>query len=183
MKIGVISDTHDNLASMLTALAIFKEDEVELIVHCGDWVAPFAVKFFSDNSGDIPVKGVFGNNEGDTKSIVLKNQKLAKPVELAMRKALEFQVPGGAWLVACHGEDTAVLEALIRSRKYQAVFTGHTHAVRNELIDGVRVLNPGSTCFACEGAIVDAATVAIYDSDANTAEVKSFPRPLDAKKP
>jgi putative phosphoesterase len=181
MKIGVISDTHDNLASMQRALEIFKAERVEMIVHCGDWVASFAVKFFADNSGDIPVKGVFGNNEGDTKSIVIKNQKLAKPVEFAERKVLEVALPNGDWLAACHGEDMAMLEALVHSQKYRAVFCGHTHAVRNELVDGVRVINPGATCFAREGRIVDEATVAIYDSATNSAGIKSFPWPLDAK--
>ncbi len=170
MKIGVISDTHDNLKSMKAALGVLLDHKVKLIVHCGDWVAPFAVEFLSKNSGDIPVKGVFGNNEGDTKSIVIKNAKLDKTIELAERKVLEFEVEDRC--IACvHGEDAAVLDALIHSKKYDAVFTGHTHRTRNEVIDEVLVLNPGTTCFASEGQIIDEATVAIYDSGTNTAEI------------
>jgi uncharacterized protein len=63
MKIGVISDTHDNLKSMQKALQVLMQHKVELIVHCGDWVAPFAVKFFSENSGDVPVKGVLATTK------------------------------------------------------------------------------------------------------------------------
>jgi uncharacterized protein len=170
MKIGVISDTHDNLKSMKAALEVLLDRKVELIVHCGDWVAPFAVEFLSKNSGDIPVKGVFGNNEGDTKSIVIKNAKLAKPIEFAERKVLDFEVEGRH--IACvHGEDAPVLDALIHSKKYDAVFTGHTHRTRNEVINEVLVLNPGTTCFASEGQIIDEATVAVYDSETNTAEI------------
>lgn len=170
MKIGVISDTHDNLKPMQAALQVLLDHKVDLIVHCGDWVAPFAVEFLSKNSGDIPVKGVFGNNEGDTKSIVIRNAKLAKPVEFAERKVLEFTADGKH--IACvHGEDTPVLDALIRSKKYHAVFTGHTHRPRNEVVGGVLVLNPGTTCFAAEGQIIDEATVAIYDSASNTAKI------------
>lgn len=155
---------------MKTALGVLADHKVELIVHCGDWVAPFAVEFLSRNSGDIPVKGVFGNNEGDTKSIVIRNAKLAKPIEFADRKVLEFEAKGRH--IACvHGEDIPTLNALIRSKKYDAVFTGHTHRPQNENIDGVLVLNPGTTCFASEGEIIDEATVAIYDSETNTAEI------------
>lgn len=170
MKVGVISDTHDNLKSMKAALGVLMDRKVELIVHCGDWVARFAVEFLSKNSGDIPIKGVFGNNEGDTKSIMMRNLKLAKPIEFAERKVLEFEAERRR--IACvHGEDAPVLDALIRSRKYDAVFTGHTHRTRNEVIDGVLVLNPGTTCFASEGQIIDEATVAVYDSETNAAEI------------
>lgn len=144
--------------------------DIELIVHCGDWVAPFAVEFFSKNSGGIPVKGVFGNNEGDIKSIVVRNAKLAKPIQFAERKVLEFEA-GGKRIAVYHGEDKPTLGALIHSKKYDAIFTGHTHRPRNEVIDGVLVLNPGTTCFASEGRIIDEATVALYDSATNTAEI------------
>jgi putative phosphoesterase len=173
MKIGVISDTHDNLPSLKKALELLQQRQVELIVHCGDWVAPFAVEFFSRNSGEIPVKGVFGNNEGDTKSIVIRNAKLAKPIEFAERKVLELQTDGKS--IACyHGEDKPTLDALIHSGKYQAIFTGHTHKVRNEMIGGVLVLNPGTTCHAADSEIIEESSVAIYDSQTNSAEVIVF---------
>ncbi|EDK72866.1 phosphodiesterase, MJ0936 family [candidate division TM7 genomosp. GTL1] len=170
MKIGVISDTHDNLKPLKQALDVLMEHKVDLIVHCGDWVARFTVEFLSKNSGNIPVKGVFGNNEGDTKSIMLRNAKFAKPVEFAERKVLDF-VADGRRIAAYHGEDAPTLDALIRSKKYDAVFTGHTHRPRNEVIDDVLVLNPGTTCFASEGEIIDEATIAIYDTASNTAEI------------
>ncbi len=170
MKIGVISDTHDNLKSMRAALGVLLNHKVELIVHCGDWVAPFAVEFFSKNSGDIPVKGVFGNNEGDTKSIMARNAKLTKPIEFAERKVLEFEA-GGRHIGCVHGEDIPTLDALIRSKKYDAVFTGHTHRSSVENVDGVCVLNPGTTCFAVDAEEEIEATVAIYDTDTNSGEI------------
>ena len=174
MKIGVISDTHDNLMSMQQALDIFKQQAVDLIVHCGDWVAPFAVEYFSQNSGDIPVMGVIGNNIGDTRQVAKRNPLLAKPILFAERHVLEVDIENGRKIACCHGHDRPTLEALISCKKYQAIFTGHTHKVRNEVIDGVLVLNPGTTCHASEGKIIPEATIAIYDSLANTAEIISF---------
>ena len=170
MKIGVISDTHDNLKPMKAALEVLLNHKVELIVHCGDWVAPFALEFLSKNSGDIPVKGVFGNNEGDIKSIMARNAKLAKPIEFAERKVLEFEA-GGRSIACVHGEDAPTLDALIRSKKYHAVFTGHTHRPIIQDIDGVCVLNPGTTCLAVDAEEEIEATVAIYNTDMNTGEI------------
>ena len=171
MKIGVLSDTHDDLRSTKRALEVFLKRKVDLIVHCGDWVAPFAVEFISRNSGDIPVKGVPGNNEGDIRAIVLRNQKLDKPVQMAERRVLAVELPDGGQVAAYHGDDELILEALIGCGKYKAVFTGHTHAVRNEKVGEVLVLNPGAVCYARNGEIKDEATVAVYDSDANSAEI------------
>ena len=48
MKIAVMSDTHDNIWNLEDALAIIKDEKADLIIHCGDFVAPFMLimKFF-----------------------------------------------------------------------------------------------------------------------------------------
>lgn len=49
---------------------------------------------------------------------------------------------------------------------YQAVFSGHTHAVHEERIGGCLWLNPGEV-MGWQGR----ATCALYDTIANTAEI------------
>ncbi len=73
-----------------------------------------------------------------------------------------------------HGDDHEILRTLIDSQKYDVVFTGHTHTVRNEKVGKTLVLNPGTTSYASEGEIIDKATVAIYNSQTNSAEIVSF---------
>ena len=58
MRVGVITDTHDWLAGMEKAAEIFKNEKVDLIIHCGDWVSPFAIEFFMQLI-NVPVKSVF----------------------------------------------------------------------------------------------------------------------------
>ena len=36
MKIGVISDTHNNLSNMIFGLNTFREEGIDTIIHCGD---------------------------------------------------------------------------------------------------------------------------------------------------
>ena len=63
MKIGIISDTHDNLPQIRKAVKVFNREKVDLVFHAGDFVSPFtALEFKNLNS---PLYGVFGNNDGD----------------------------------------------------------------------------------------------------------------------
>src|SRR5690348_3348677 len=63
MKIGVLSDTHDQYENILKAVKILNDRGVELTIHCGDWISPFSAGFYKDLKS--PIKGVFGNNDGD----------------------------------------------------------------------------------------------------------------------
>ena len=68
MKIGVMSDSHDNVPNIRKALAIFAAEGCEVLIHAGDIVAPFSVKEILTFKG--PVYGVFGNNDGEKAGIV-----------------------------------------------------------------------------------------------------------------
>ena len=41
MLIGVIADTHDNMDKLKKAVDLFNERAVELVLHAGDYIAPF----------------------------------------------------------------------------------------------------------------------------------------------
>ena len=63
MIVAVMSDSHDNIWNLQKALHIIKNERAGMIIHCGDFVAPFMLKEL--NAAGIPVHGVFGNNDGD----------------------------------------------------------------------------------------------------------------------
>ncbi len=175
MLIGVISDTHDNLVGLKKAIDIFKDKKVEMIVHCGDWVSPFTLEFFDDEIKDfnIPVKSVVGNNHGDIKRIISTNTKMRNPIEWSKDVTLEFEVDDKKAIIY-HGDDYFILEALIGCQKYDVIFTGHTHTVRNEVVGRTLVVNPGATCYSARGKIVDKASISIYDSKVSRAEIIYF---------
>ncbi len=64
MKIGVISDTHDDLNSVDSAIAIFNREKVSLIVHAGDFIFPGVVERFRKRKSAKFI-GVLGNNDGE----------------------------------------------------------------------------------------------------------------------
>ena len=67
MKIGIMADSHDNLPQIAKALAAFESHGCETVLHCGDFIAPFAVKALLEFQGK--VVGVFGNNDGEKRGI------------------------------------------------------------------------------------------------------------------
>lgn len=171
MKVGIISDTHDRLETIIKALEIFREQKVELIIHCGDWIAPFTLEFYDkQNTTHIPTKSVFGNNDGDIKRIIERNAELKTPIEFAPKLAFDFMIEK-RHIVVFHGYDKAMLSSLIECSRYDIVFTGHTHVVRNEYVGKTLVFNPGSTCYAANSFIIKKASVGIYDSLLNKARV------------
>lgn len=175
MLVGIISDSHDNLAGLLRAIHILQEQKIEMLIHCGDWVSPFTLEFFDRQMKDlkIPIKSVVGNNPGDTKRTMMSNSKMQNPIEWPKTVMLTLDIDGKKTVVY-HGDDREILQTLIDSQKYDIIFTGHTHAVMNEVIGKTLVINPGNTCYACEGEITDKVSVAIYNSQTNKAEIIYF---------
>ena len=47
MKIGIISDTHDRCDYIEWFLREFERERIEMLIHLGDIVAPFAAKRFA----------------------------------------------------------------------------------------------------------------------------------------
>jgi predicted phosphodiesterase len=44
MKIGLISDTHDNIQDMQNAISLFNDKHVNFVIHASDIVSPEAVE-------------------------------------------------------------------------------------------------------------------------------------------
>lgn len=151
MKLGLISDTHDHLDHIRRAAAIFREQEVDLVIHAGDYSSPPAVKALAG----LNAAGVFGNNDGEKLGIAKAFAKIRGRFE---GDFLKIDVDGEA-IAVYHGTIPEITEALGRCGLYRAVISGHTHKIENHLEGQTRMLNPGSAHgFGKE------ATVMIYDT-------------------
>ncbi|MDP1862026.1 MAG: metallophosphoesterase family protein, partial [Gemmatimonadaceae bacterium] len=63
MLVGLLSDTHDRLPAIEALLLYMQKRGVGMVLHVGDFCAPFSLKPFIDLN--IPMVGVFGRNDGD----------------------------------------------------------------------------------------------------------------------
>jgi hypothetical protein len=147
MIIGVISDTHDRMPTLAKALEVFRAEQVEAVIHAGDFVAPFAAKLLM--SFDKPVHTVFGNNDGERAG-------LANVMPDCVPGPLTIEL-GGQTILVHHWIEQVPAELI---DKADVVITGHTHEVVNERRDGKLILNPGECC----GWLTGHATVAILDT-------------------
>lgn len=166
MKIGVISDTHDQHENILKTVKILNEKRVELTIHCGDWISPFVIQFF--RGLQCPMKGVFGNNDGDRFMHLIRAKDSKVKVQIEER-VLKVEIDNRKIFVY-HGDYEDVTEALVLSSKYNAVFHGHTHISVNKTIGETLSLNPG-TLMPFTNDEVQGASFAIYETKSNTAEL------------
>ncbi|MFZ0565937.1 MAG: metallophosphoesterase [Chlamydiales bacterium] len=164
MKIGVLSDTHDQGDLIRKAVERFNDEEVDWVFHCGDWVSPFILYFFQNLKA--PLRGVFGNNDGDKfRHLAFKN-KWGVNLEYEER-FLEIEIDSRR-IAIFHGDYSGLVDALTSCGEYDAVFHGHTHQRVNKHIGKTLSLNPGSLMKETSPTI-QGASIAVYDTQRHTA--------------
>ena len=66
MKIGIISDTHDDITNTNKAIDIFEHNKVEVVIHAGDMISPPVINEFKRlTENGVKFFGIFGNNDGE----------------------------------------------------------------------------------------------------------------------
>ena len=161
MKIGILSDTHNQLTNFEKALTIFRREGVTLVVHCGDLSSP-------ETAGAMhgfQVIHVCGNL--DTANGQIRQVLLDMNPKNYSGMTFEGEV-GGVKIAVAHGNQHLKLRELISSGKYDYIFCGHTHRRRNEKIGNTRVINPG----ALGGLSIEERSVYILDLETGEGEVR-----------
>ena len=165
MKLAVISDTHDHKDNILKAVSIMNERNVDALIHCGDYVAPFVKRWFDGLNDNIKENflGVFGNNDGERVFLVKNLGQICDLVGMEINKDFD-----GKKVYAAHMPSQKTIDAIAKSGQYDIVLTGHTHNMVNKKYEnGVLVVNPGEAC----GYLTGKSTFAIIDTDKMEAEI------------
>ncbi len=166
MKLAVVSDTHDHMNNIIKAVSIINERNVDIVLHCGDYVAPFVKDWFNNLNDNIKNKhfyGVWGNNDGERFYLGKYLGQICNIVGYEFLKDLD-----GKKVYASHMPSQTTIDALISSGKFDIVLSGHTHIVINKKHDnGVLEVNPGELC----GYLTKKATFAIVDTNRMQAEI------------
>ncbi|MFX1327578.1 MAG: metallophosphoesterase [Promethearchaeota archaeon] len=167
MKIAVMSDSHDHKTNILKSISIINERNVDAVIHCGDYVAPFVKRWF-DNLNDSIKKnfyGVFGNNDGERIHLKETVGQICKFAQNGNELIIEL---GRKKLFVSHMPKQATIEALANSGNFDIVLSGHTHSLNNKKYNnGVLVVNPGELC----GYLTGKATFAIIDTEKMESEI------------
>jgi hypothetical protein len=134
MQLGIVADTHDDLALVSSAVDLFEAEAVDAVVHCGDFVAPFSAAPFGR---DWAFYAVRGNNDGEwaLQDVVDEfGSYLGEMGELTL---------DGCPIAVYHGTSQPIVEALVDCGRYDYVLHGHTHDRAHEERDGTVRINPG----------------------------------------
>jgi putative phosphoesterase len=166
MKIGIVSDTHNNLKSVHRIVELFNEAGVERVIHTGDITQAKTLDVFAHLT--MPLYGVYGNNdEGERQSL---------EAAVAAHGFL-FQDP--PFMLEWHQRSIIVVHDQLEfnghlNGSHDLALHGHTHLYRYEEIDirGSRqiVFNPGE----CAGQMVGFNAIGVLDLETLAAEVIKF---------
>ena len=158
MKLGILSDSHDNLPMVELAVRRFQQEELAMVIHAGDFVAPFAVAPLA--ALECPVVAVLGNNDGEKIGL---QRKFDDGIGELHPQLADVEV-GGRRIAAMHYPEMA--DAIAPSGLYDLVIYGHTHRVDIRPGDSL-VINPGEV----GGWITGRSTVAIVELDDLSVEI------------
>lgn len=161
--IGIISDTHDNLDAIDEAIGIFNSKKVSLVIHAGDYIAPFSAAKFEKL--DAPMVGVFGNNDGEKVGL----RKKFLEIDVSLEDLLQL-THDDKKIAVYHGTIKPVVDALVKSREYDVVVSGHSHEASVRFEGGILVINPGEAC----GYLSGKRTLCILDYEKMEAEIVEF---------
>lgn len=151
IKIGIISDSHDNVENIKKAVKIFKDRKTDIVFHLGDFVNPATILLYRG----LKLKAVFGNNDGDKLRLIRSFNEIKSEI---LGEFGEAEL-GGLKFALYHGVSPEIKEALIKCGKYDVVFSGHTHIMENKKIGDTLSINPGTA-----HGFGSRATIAIFNT-------------------
>lgn len=161
MRIGIVSDTHNNIRNVGRIVELFNAAGVDRVIHTGDITQAKTLDVFAHLRA--PMYGVFGNNDQERESL-----------ESAIRRhGFVFEEP--PFEFAWHGRRIIVVHDPLEfegalDRNHHLALHGHTHLYRYEARDGQVIFNPGE----CAGHMQGFNAIGIVDLDDLSAEILKF---------
>ncbi len=135
MKVGIISDIHDNIWRLSDALE--RLERADVLICCGDLCSPFIVDRMANGFGG-PTHVVFGNNDADLYRITVKASQ--HPHFHLHGEFAELEIDGQRFAVS-HFDNIG--RSIAASGRHDVVCYGHSHVYETLDQDGTLCINPG----------------------------------------
>ena len=171
MKVGVFSDSHDDIPRLRAATGAAVAAGAEVLLHCGDVVAAVTLARLPELPA--PLHVIHGNNTGDLYTMAII---ASKPSSLVTYHGQDAGIRlGGRRIFMVHYPHYG--EAMAKTGDWDLVCCGHDHVADirriGNLSGGETVLaNPGTV-----GAIKAPATWILGDLDSMEFEIRDVPLP------
>lgn len=156
--IGILSDSHDNLPMLERAVRLFNDAGCSLVIHAGDFVAPFAARTLAGLRA--PLKAVFGNCDGEKVGLAAA----VAPIGEIRKAPFQFEHGGIAFLLV---HSNVGLAAMVASAVPDVAVFGHTHKSAVARRGKTLLINPGEA----GGWVHGKSTAALLDPASLTVEL------------
>ncbi|MBX7105850.1 MAG: metallophosphatase family protein [Gemmataceae bacterium] len=136
MRLGILSDTHDELARTKCAIDLLRREGASAIAHCGDLASPPILAACSV----MPCWFCFGNHDSDSVPVLQQAAKELGAICLGWGGVFVLE---GKKMGLCHGHMTTDLRSVLAQRP-DYLLSGHAHYPSDVVVDSTRRINPGA---------------------------------------
>lgn len=161
MRIGVVSDTHNNLKNVRRIVELFNDARIDRVVHTGDITQAKTLNALSGLQA--PLYGVFGNNDCERKSL----ERAIEAHGFTFREPPFEFVWHRRRIVVVH--DPRDLDAL-PGDDHDLALHGHTHLYRLTRTGNRLEFNPGE----CAGHMTGHNSIGVVDLESLQTKLLRF---------
>lgn len=153
MRLGIVSDTHNQLSRLRAALKLLHAEGADTLIHCGDLTSAEIVR----GCAGWPSYFVFGNNDAD--NIPALEAAMAEIGARCLGWSGEILLAGKRVAVV-HGHLGSDVRRLLATQP-DYLFSGHSHIASDQCVGPTRRINPGALHRA------EQFTIAVLDMEAD----------------
>ena len=162
LKFGLTGDTHNNLKNIAEICRIFNSLRLDFVIHTGDISLPKSLEAF--RSLQVPLKGVFGNNDvGDKKDLL----KVCEKYNFDFSEFQEIKISKENFIYVIHDPDDIKEDFY---KKGNIIVHGHTHRFRDEIVKETHIFNPGE----CAGLMKGMNKIGIINAEIPKMKIINF---------
>src|SRR5262249_4752605 len=134
MHLGILADTHDEVARVEAAIRLLRAEGTEALIHCGDLSSPRIVALLAA----LPSWFVFGNHDADMVPHLERAAVECGVVCLGWGGVVEV---AGKRVGVAHGHLGADVRRVLAARP-DYLLSGHSHIPSDSMSGRVRRINP-----------------------------------------
>jgi putative phosphoesterase len=161
MLIGIMSDAHDSIEGVRDALRAFSSKGVQLVLFAGDMIG--SGNCYTFEGFGIPVKLVFGNNDGDRVGL---QRDFGRVGGEYLGDFGEVEADG-LKIALLHGTEEPLVAAVVASGLYDVVVRGHNHRAEVTRHGETLLVNPGEIW----GHFTGLSSIAVLDTKSLDVEI------------
>lgn len=136
MRVGIISDTHNELTRTHKAIQMLRDEGAGALIHCGDLSSPAIVEVCSA----LPCWFALGNHDADNVPALEQAPRECGVTCLGWTGTIEL---AGKRIAVAHGHMTYDIRLALKGQPHYLV-SGHSHIASDRYEGLVRRINPGS---------------------------------------